>query len=108
MKTKLSKEELAQFRTLMCLKERNRKSLEEVTRSYNRLYPPHLLKRIIGLGMSEGAMNRILYQLVKKRMVSTEHLSFTDRPLPRPTLFFCITKEGLQHLRKAHSEVPLA
>lgn len=61
------------------------RSLEEITESYNRIFPLwKIFGKIIGLQMPKSEVDRILKFLVDEKRVLRELLSFTDRSLKKP------------------------
>lgn len=76
----------------------NHKSLAEITKLYNQLYPPSKVDTMIGIKIGERKILMTLKSLIAQNLVRKELLSFTDRPLRVPENFYCLTAEGLSRL----------
>jgi DNA-binding PadR family transcriptional regulator len=76
------------------------KSLKEVTVIYNRLYPPNLIGKIIGIKVEERAILPILNFLEAEKLVRWEIFSIWLEPLETPTRYYALTNEGTQYLSK--------
>lgn len=75
------------------------KSLKEVTLAHNKYYPPGILGKLVGMGMSETEMKSRLDFLIGEGLVSKELLSFTDQCLEMPELHYHLSQAGIQYLR---------
>ncbi len=87
-------------RTLSCLRGYRKKSLSEITKEYNRYYPPGIIKKTIGIRAEEYHIKPILEFLIEKELVRAELLSFTNKPLPVPEKFYTLTHVGVQFLHR--------
>lgn len=76
------------------------KSLTETTNLYNKFFPPSIIGRIVGLGLSETEIKAILDFLVAEGLVIKEVLTFTDRYLKVPVVHYHLSKTGLQKVPK--------
>ena len=83
-------------RILLCLKNVGLKSVDEITDIYNRLYPPHIMKKLFGIKLESAETGELLKCLVAEKLVRYELLSFTNHSLPRPKKFFVLTQSGTQ------------
>lgn len=75
------------------------KSLDEMTQSYNKYYPPGIIGKIVGSRMLKADMKSILDFLVEEGLVSRELLSFTDQYLRAPELYYHVNQAGIRYMR---------
>jgi hypothetical protein len=77
----------------MLLADFKRRSVEEVTSEFNQRFPP---SRFWPFPVQQSDIQGVLDYLVTEMLVATDILSFTNRPLVKPTIHYGITGAGFQ------------
>ena len=97
-------------RVLECLRTSTHnyghKSLDEVTVVYNRIYPPSLIRKIIGNKVEKKHILPVLQFLESKPvgLVAGEVFSVWGKVHKKPEKYYVLTQEGIQYVNTKNSK----
>lgn len=94
------KKEVFLFNLLKVLSS-ERQTLKEVWETYLRKFPPSFVERKLKLFIPQQKIQRGLTILVERGFVGREITRFTDRPLKRDVVVYCVLSAGTQALYSA-------